>query len=104
MSLACWECRQIGTFNTLVLFERDGAFDLSKETSEYPNFYTCCASFHDFKTVGKSRFMVVEQPLLESQWSRSANKGSIAQAKYKLVDEAELRARVPKICETLAKR
>lgn len=102
MSLACLECRQIGTFDTLILFEPGGKFDLNVPTSSYRNYYTCCATLDDFKGLSKSRFLIVKQPQREDAWNTGHDGPTLGISAFRYVDEAELKRRLPKIYEELA--
>jgi len=100
MSLACFECKQIGFFvRPLILFERKGSFDPQKPVSHYHNFYTGCATFDDLgEAVKSSRFMVVE--LCHNQ---SGGEDKIEETKHKLVDEEVLAKKLPKTFKALLK-
>ncbi|MEK7532732.1 MAG: hypothetical protein AAB579_03990 [Patescibacteria group bacterium] len=103
MSLACFECRRGGAFNTLVLFASDGDFDPEKSVSHYPSFYTDCAAFGDFKKVEKSRFMIVEERESQDSWNTGTDGDKLRETKYKFVDETTLAAKLPKIFAALLK-
>lgn len=104
MSLGCLECKQIGAFNTLVIFDPEGEFDAEKHVSSYPNFYTCCATLSNFPEVDKSRFMVVQQPQFESMWHTGNSGPKLNETQYKYVDEAVIRGQLPKIFKGLLAR
>lgn len=104
MSLACWECKRRGAFNTLVIFDPDGKFDSDKHVSSYRNFYTCCASFENFTKAKKSRFMVVQEQDYQDKWNTCTDGERLETTKYKLVDEDELRRKLPKTFERLAQK
>ena len=103
MSLACFECNRIGAFNTSIIFDGDGNFDPQKPVSHYPNFYTDCATFDDFREVKESRFMVVEGRDVQDSWNTGTDGDKLRETKYKLVDEAVLAAKLPRIFEALLK-
>ena len=103
MSLACFECRRVGAFNTLILFTIDGKFDAEKPVSHYSNFYTDCLNFNDLKEVKKSRFMVVEEERFKHVWNTGTDGDKLQKTKYKFVDEATLAAKLPKIFAALLK-
>ena len=97
MSLACFECKRGGAFNTILIFDKDGRFDPEKPVSHYSNFYTDCANFGDFEEVETSRFAIVKEGELQDSWHTGTDGDKLRETKYKLVDEATLAARLPKI-------
>lgn len=101
MSLACFECRRGGVFNTLILFAEDGNFDPEKPASHYSNFYTDCAAFGDFKKVKKSRFMIVQKREFADSWFTGTDGDKLRKTKCKLVDEVALAAKLPNIFAAL---
>ena len=103
MSLACFECRRGGVFNTLILFAKDSNFDPEKPVSHYPNFCTDCAAFGNFEEVQTSRFAIVEEGGFQDSWNTGTDGDKLRETKYKLVDEAALAAKLPKIFEALLK-
>ena len=103
MSLACFECGREGAFKILILFASDGNFDPEKPVSHYSNFYTDCAAFGDFKEVKKSRFMVVEEGEFQDSWNTGTDGDKLRETRHKLVDEAALAAKLPRIFEALLK-
>lgn len=103
MSLACFECMRGGSFNTLIIFDKDGSFDPDKPVSAYPNFYTDCATFDDFAEVETSRFAIVEEGRPQSSWNTGTDGDKLRETKYKRIDEAALAARLPRIVGALLK-
>jgi len=103
MSLACFECGEIGSFNTLIIFNRDGNFDPQKPVSHYPNFYTDCVAFADFEEVKKSRFMVVEERGYQDSWNTGTDGDKLQETKRKFIDEAILATKLPRIFKALLK-
>ena len=101
MSLACFECGETGSFNTLILFSKNGKFNVKKEISEYENFYTCCAKIDSFEAVKKSRFMIVETADSESSWHTGSDGDTIKKTRHKLISEEELEKKLPKIYRDL---
>ena len=97
MSLGCFECKQMGAFNTLILFKPKGRFNKEKPVSSYSNFYTCCASFNSFKAVKKSRFMIVEEKSFADSWNTGKDGDKLKDTKFKYIDEKELEAKLPNI-------
>ena len=105
MSLACFECDRIGEFNTLVIFDKTKAFNINTPISHFPNFYTDCASFDGLKTAkNKSRFMVVLEGTVSSTWNTGTDGDMLRAARYKYVDEKDLKKQLPKIFEALSRR
>lgn len=104
MSLACFECYKIGSFNTLIIFASDGKFDSEQQVSHFPNFYTDCATFSDFEAVTESRFMIVEDVDFHSQWSTDTGVGKLRETKCKLIDEKTLALKLPRIFAELLRR
>lgn len=103
MSLGCLECDEIGSFDTLIIFSEDGAFDTAKLVSAYYNYFTCCASVDEFKAAKKSRFAIVREKHESSQWS-TPDHCTLNDTTWKLVDEEELKRRLPKIFAALLER
>jgi len=105
MSLGCFECRKIGgAYGTLILYSKDGKFDMSKPLSHYDNFYTCCAYESDFKELKRSKFAIVEQGYAEDSYL-TGHDGPLLKdvAVFKKVSEKELMKSVPKIVKALKK-
>ena len=101
MSLACFECNQIGSFDTLVLFDPKGKFDCDSPVSSFPNFYTCCASISDFTEAKDSRFLIVKTRSREGSWLTGTDGDPVGDTRVKRINEAELRTRMPRIFEAL---
>jgi len=103
MSLGCFECKRDGAFNTLILFEPTGNFDISKNVFEYSNYYVChdCLRSNVFQEVEKSRFMIVVEK--EYSYSIFASGEKISETKFKLINEEELEDRLPNIFTSLTK-
>lgn len=102
MSLSCYECLMgSGAFDVSVLFSPTGKFPKRAKLSGFQNLYTCCALPDDFKAVKKSRFAVVRQKNKQTMWSMSDDP-TIAEMQVVLVDEAELKQKLPRIYEWLA--
>ena len=102
MSLACFECNRIGSFDTLIIFDPKGTFNPTDEISHYANFYTDCARITTFKAVEKSRFMIVKTKGYEDSllWAMPC---ILSETEFQFVDESELEKRLPKIFAALKK-
>ena len=103
MSLACFECLRSGSFNTLIIFSKDGKFDPEKPVSHYSSFYTDCAKFEDFRVVKASRFMVVEEKGFQDSWNTGTDGDTLRETRHKLVNDVALAARLPRIFGELLK-
>lgn len=104
MSVACLECNRIGAFNTLIVFDAKGVFDLDVHVSSYPNFYTCCASPADFKGAVDSKFMIAQTIEYLDRWNTGTDGERVRDTEHKRIDEAELRRRLPRIFEALTQK
>lgn len=104
MSLACLECGRVGAFNTLVIFNSEAKFESDSYVSSYPNFYTCCVSLVEFPEVKESRFAIVQEREHQNTWATGTDGERLGNTKYRCVDEAELRRKLPKIFEALAQK
>lgn len=104
MSLACFECNKIGSFNTLIIFEEDGAFEEGKLIAHYRSFYTDCASFSGFEPVAKSRFMIVQEKAYQDSWNTGSDGDVLKQTHHKFIDEVALQKKLPKIFAALTQR
>jgi hypothetical protein len=104
MSLACFECMRNGTFNTLIIFDKDGKFDPQIPVSHYSNFYTDCASIGDFKRVSSSRFAIVQEKTHQDSWNTGTDGDKLQETNYKLIDEADLAKKLPRIYGALIKK
>lgn len=103
MSIACRECGRVGSFNTLVIFQADGKFDLKKPVSHYANYYTDCANFDDFPQVEASRFMIVQQRESDDRLFTGTDGDLLEQTEHKLVSEKELQEALPTTFSKLAR-
>jgi len=101
MSLGCFECESIGSYNTLIIFNKKGKFDKKKPTSNYPNYYTCCADFRSFERVNKSNFAVVKLKEEIDHWLTGNDGALLKNTKFKLIKEEAVKSLLPKIYKAL---
>ena len=105
MSLGCFECREGGAFNTLIIFEPHGKFDIEIPISHYRNFYVCfrCSGgFYGFDEVEKSRFMIVLERDFQGSWNTGTDGDKLKETRFKLISENELERRLPNIFKKLS--
>jgi hypothetical protein len=96
MSLACRECNSHGSFDTLILFSKNGEFEAKKPASHFENFCTDCASIDDFTAVTKSKFMIVKTKTAESCWNTGNDGPALSDCETKRISARELKQRLPK--------
>ena len=96
MSLACRECNSHGSFDTLILFSKNGKFKSEEAVSHYQNFYTDCANIDDFTAVSRSKFMIVKTKTAESCWNTGNDGSALSDCEIKRISARELKERLPK--------
>jgi len=101
MSLACFECNRIGSFNIIILYFETG-LDLKNNVSDYKNFYTDCLNFEDIELVEISNFAVVR--LTSSESSIFSPEKSLSKSDIKYISDNELQLKLPKIYSKLTEK
>lgn len=101
MSLACYECLKGGSFDTLIIFNKDKEFSEEKYICDYENYYTCCASTDDFEPVEKSNFAIVKEPTSKGCWFTGNNGSRLKEVTFFPIDEEKLKEKLPRIYRKL---